>query len=151
MLLDGVKGLAVNHRADVGGQIGRMAQHQLLRRTLNHRDDVVGNAFVHTQQPQRRAALASRAKSALHHRVRHLLGQRGAVDQHGIDAAGLGNQRRDGTVFGGQRAVDGAGHGCRAGEHHPGHAGCGHQRCTHRVPRAIEQLQRALGHAGFMQ
>ena len=34
VLLDGVKGLAVNHRADIGRQLGRMAHYQFLRGAL---------------------------------------------------------------------------------------------------------------------
>ncbi len=106
---------------------------------------------MHTQQAQGRAALAGAAEGALHHRVAHLLGQRGAVNQHGVDATGLGNQRHDGTVFGGQRPVDALGHGGGAGEHHPGHAGCGHQRGAHRVACAVQQLQRTFRHTGAVQ
>jgi hypothetical protein len=39
-------------------------------------------------------------------RVDHLLGQRRAVDDHRVQAAGLGDQRHDGAVLGRQRADD---------------------------------------------
>ncbi len=68
------------------------------------------------QQAQRRAALAGRAEGALHHRIDHLLGQRAGVDHHRVDAAGLGDQRHDRAVLGGERAVDDLRHLRRAGE-----------------------------------
>jgi hypothetical protein len=49
---DALEGLAVDHRADIGGQLGRVARHQLLRRALDHLDHAVGDAFVHAQQAQ---------------------------------------------------------------------------------------------------
>ena len=76
------------------------------QRAAQHLDHAVGDALVHAQQAQRRAALAGRAEGALHDRVDHLLGQRGAVDDHRVDAAGLGDQRHDRAVLRGQRAVD---------------------------------------------
>jgi hypothetical protein len=54
---------------------------------------------------------------------RRSAGQRGAIDQHCVDAAGLGNQRHDGAVFGCQGTVDDLGHLSRAGEHDASHAG----------------------------
>ena len=151
MAPDASKSRGVNHRAEVGRELGRVAGHQLTRGTHNHLDHRIGYGLMQAQQAQRRAALAGAAKGALHHGVCHLLGQGSAVDQHGVDAAGLGNQRHDGAVLGGQRAVDQTRHLGRAGEHHTRHARCCHQSRTHRFARAVQQLQRALWHAGGMQ
>jgi hypothetical protein len=150
-LLDALEGLAVDHRADVGGQFGRVAHHQFPGRPLDHFDHRVRNAFVQAQQAQRRTALAGGAESALHHGIRHLLGQRGAVHHHGVDAAGLGDQRHDGAVFRGQRAVDDAGHLGGAGEHHAGDARQGNQRRAHGLARAVHELHRIHRHTGCVQ
>ena len=62
------------------------------RRTLDHRDHLVGDVGLHAEEPQRRAALARRAERRGHDVVGHLLGQRGRVDHHRIDAARLRDQ-----------------------------------------------------------
>ena len=87
----------------------------------------------------------------MHHRVGHLLGQGGAVHQHGVDAAGLGNQRHDGAVFRSEGAVDDFGDLRGAGEDDARHARRCHQRRTHGFARAVQQLQRTLRHPGSMQ
>ena len=146
-----VEGFAVDDRADIGGQLRRVARDQLLRGAADHPDHMVGDLGVHTQQAQRRTTLAGTAKCALHHRIADLLGQGGAVHQHGIDAAGLGDQRHDSAVLGRQRAVDDSGHRGRAGKHHTGYAGRRHQRRAHRVARAMQQLQNIRRHTGRVQ
>ena len=82
----------------------------------------VGDVLLHAEQPQRRAALAGGAESRGDDVVGHLLGQRGGIDDHGVDAAGLGDQRRDRAVLGGERAVDDARDFGRAGEGDAGDA-----------------------------
>ena len=120
---DASKASRVDHRADVGAPAAPGRRRRSSRAAPgDHLDHAVGDRLVHAQQAQRRAALAGRAERALHHRVGHLLGQRGRIDQHGVDAAGLGDQRDDGAVLGGERALDGLGHLGRAGEHHAGDA-----------------------------
>ena len=108
--------LAVDHRADMGGGIARIADPQFARGAGDHLDHPVGHVLLHAEQPQRRAALAGGAERRGHDIVGDLLGQRGGVDDHGVDAAGLGDQRHDRAVLGGERAVDRARHLRRAGE-----------------------------------
>ncbi len=55
----------------------------------------IGDVVLQAKQPQRRAALAGGAERRGDDVVGHLLGQRGGVDDHGVDAAGLGDQRHD--------------------------------------------------------
>ena len=98
--------LGVDHRADVGGQLAGSPTRSSASAPREHLDHGVGDALVHAQQAQRRAALAGRAERALHDGIDHLLGQRGAVDDHRVDAAGLGDQRHDRAVLRGQAAVD---------------------------------------------
>ncbi len=90
----------------------------------HHLEHALGHVVLHAQQAQRRAALAGGAEGGGDDVVGHLLGQRGGVDDHGVDAAGLGDQRRDRPVLGGERAVDDAGDLGRAGEDNAGDAGC---------------------------
>ena len=145
MLRDAVEGGAVYHRSYIGGQRRRVAHTELSGSAGNHLDHRIRSAFMQAQKPQGRAALTGRAKRALHHGVGHLLGQCGRVDQHGIDAAGLGNQRHDGAVFRGQRSLNNFGHRHRAGEDHAGNLRGRDQRRTHGVARSVQQLQRVLG------
>ena len=93
-----------------------IADLQFARGADDHLDHPVGDVLLHAEQPQRRAALAGGAEGRRHDVVRDLLGQRGRVDDHGVDAAGLGDQRHDRAVLGGERAVDEPRHLGRAGE-----------------------------------
>ena len=102
-------GLGVDHRADMGRELARVADLQLARRADDHLDHAVGDVVLQTEQPQRRAALAGGAEGGGDDVVGHLFGQRGGVDDHGVDAAGLGDQRHDRAVLGGERAVDARG------------------------------------------
>ena len=151
MALNVVKCFHVDHRADIRSDQRRVAGHQFFRCALDHFNHTIGDCRVHDQQTQRRAALTGRAESADHHRVDHLLGQRAAVDQHRVDAAGLSDQRNDGAVFHSQCALDDLGDLRGAGEHHTGNAGLGDQRRTHGFARAVQQLQCIGGHTRSMQ
>ncbi len=104
-----VFGLGVDHRADLDRRVARIAQRQLARRAGDHVEHAVGNILLHAEQTQRRAALTGGAEGRGDDVVGHLLGQRGGVDDHGVDAAGLSDQRRDRPLPGGERAVDEAG------------------------------------------
>ena len=106
-----------------GSPIGKFA-----RGARDHLDHAVGDVVLHEQQPQRRAALAGRAKRRRHDVVGDLFGQRGRVDDHGIDAAGLRDQRHDRAVLGGERAVDRTRDFGRAGEDDAGDVGMRRQR-----------------------
>ena len=82
--------------------------------------------------------------------VGHLFGQRRGIDDHGVDAAGLGDQRHDRPVFVGERAVDGAADFGRAGEGDAGDARIG-DKARADVAVAGNEMQRARRHAGFVQ
>ena len=96
----------VDHRTDMGRRIARIAEHQFARRARDHLEDTVGDILLHAEQPQRRAALAGGAEHRADHVVGHLLGQRGGIDDHRVDAAGLGDERHDRPVLARERAVD---------------------------------------------
>ena len=84
------------------------------------------------------------------HVVDHLLRQRGGVNNHGVDAASLGDQRHDGSVFPGEGPVDGAADFSRAGKHDPGDTRIGDELRAN-IAVAGNQVQRGDRHAGFMQ
>ena len=82
--------------------------------------------------------------------VGDLFGQRGGVDDHRVDAAGLGDQRHDRPRFGGERAVDLAADFSRTGEDNTRHAGMSDQArtdCT--VPG--DKMERRRRQARLMQ
>ncbi len=143
-------GLGVDHGADMGRGIGGVADLQFARGARDHLDHAVGDVLLHEQEPQRRAALARGTERRGHDVVGDLLGQRGGVRDHGIDAAGFCNQRYNRSVLGGERAVDRARDLGRAGEHHAGDIG---MRRQHRADRAVagHELQRRGRDAGLMQ
>ena len=133
--------LGIDHRADMGGGVGGIAELQFARRARDHLDHAVGDVVLQEQQPQRRAALAGRAERRGDDVVGDLFGQRGGIDDHGVDAAGLGDQRHDRAVLGGQRSVDRPRDFGRAGEDDAGDIGMRHQRGTDPAV-ALHQMQR---------
>ena len=134
----------------MGRRIARIAQRQFPRRAGDHLDHAVGDVILHAEEPQRRAALPGRPERRRDDIVGDLLRQRGGIDDHGIDAAGFGNQRHDRTVLGGQRPVDDPAYLRRAGEGDAGNARIGGQR---RADLAVagHEMQRARRHPGLMK
>ncbi len=116
MVIERLLGLLVDHRADVGRQVARIADLQRLHRAGDHLDHAVGDVFLDEQDAQGRAALAGALECRGNDVARDLLRQRRAVDDHRILAAGLGDERDDRPVALGQRAVDHARGLGRAGE-----------------------------------
>ena len=111
---------------------------------LQHRDDALGHILLHEQQARRRAALAGAVEGGGQHIAHRLLGQRRAIDDHGIHAAGLGDQRGDGAIARRKRPVDEGGRFVGAGE---GHACQGRMRQQHLAdPRAVARQE--LQHDG---
>ena len=134
----------------MGRYFARIADFQFARRADQHVEHALGDVVLQAEQPQRRAALAGGAERRCDDVVGHLLGQRRGVDDHGVDAAGLGDQRHDGAVFIGQRAVDGAAGFGRAGEGDTGDARIGDEARTNGAV-AGHEMQRARRHAGIVQ
>ena len=106
-----------DHRADIGGEVGRVADDERLHGALEHLEHPIGDVVLQAQQPQRRAALAGAAERGVDGVVDDLLGQGRRIDDHGVDATGLRDQRQDRAVAGRERAVEPAPGGGRAGEH----------------------------------
>ena len=154
MALNSGLGLGIDHRADVGSQRARVTHPQLLQRALQQPDQPVGHLVLHAQQAQRRAALAGAVEGRRHDVGGGLLGQRRAVDDHRVLAAGLGDQRyhlASGRQAPGQRGLDQARHLGGPGEQHAVDALVAHQRRAHGLAAAGQQLQRCAWHTGGMQ
>ena len=134
----------------MGRGIGGIAELQLVRRARDHLDHAVGDVLLHAEQPQRRAALPGGAERRHDDVVGDLLRQRGGVDDHRIDAAGLRDQRHNRLVLAGEHAVDGARHLGRAGERDAGAAPVGDERGAD-LAVADHELQRLGGNAGLVQ
>ena len=84
----------VNHRADIGGEIPRIAQAQLVHRPLDHLDQMRRDILLHIEAAQRRAPLPRRAERPRHDIAHRLLRQGRAIDDHRVKAACLRDQRR---------------------------------------------------------
>ena len=143
-------GLGVDHRADMGRDVSGIADLQLARRARDHLDHAVGDVLLHEQQPQRRAALAGRSERGGDDIVGDLLGQRGGIGDHGVDAAGLRDQRHDRSVLGGERPVDVTRDLGRAGEDDAGDLRMRGQRRTDAAV-AGDEVQCAFRDAGLVQ
>ena len=148
---DRVARVRVDHRTDVGRQAARIADAQLAHRALEHVEHPVGDVFLQAQDAQRRAALAGAVERGGERIGDHLLGQRGAVDDHRVLAAGLGDQHARSSVALAQRALDQPRDLGRAGEDHAGDARVADQRRADVSPLAGQELQHVGGHAGIVQ
>ena len=84
------------------------------------------------------------------HIVDDLLFQRRRIDEHAVQAAGLGNQRHDRAIFCSKRAIDDARDFGRAGERNTGDARIGDELAT---DDAItdHQLQHIFRQAGLAE
>ncbi|MNU99998.1 hypothetical protein D3C71_901530 [compost metagenome] len=147
-------GLGVDDRADVGGEVLGAADLVLGHGTLEHTDHPLGDVVLHAQHPQGGAALTGaveRRGDDVHH---HLFGESGGVDDHGVLAAGLGDER-NGAALGveatGQVAGDDTRHLGGAGEHDAAHSLVRDERRPHGLTPARQQLHRTGGDAGLTQ
>ena len=80
-----------------------------------------------------------------------MLGQRRAVDHHGIDASGLRNQGQDRAIRQGQLTLDAFGGGHRSGEGHASAPWAVDQGCPHVCTTAWGADQGLLGDAAAVQ
>ena len=74
--------LGVDDRADVGRELRRVADGELVHGALEHGDGAVGHVLLEVEDAQGRAALAGAVEGGGQHVADDLLGQRGAVDDH---------------------------------------------------------------------
>ena len=113
--IQAIPGRSRDDRAHVGREFGRIADDEFVHGAHDHFQNRIGDLLLQEQQPQRRAALTRAHESGTHHIVDHLLRQSGRIDQHGVQAAGLGDQRHDRAAARGQAAIDGKSSRRRAG------------------------------------
>ena len=154
VLFYAVTRLGIDHRADVDGQLRRVADAALRDGAAEHFNDAVGAVFLQAQHAQRRAALARAVERRGNDIGHHLFGQRRRVDNHRVLAAGLGHQHHGLAVAPqalGQLALQNARDIGGAREQHALHARVGDQRRAHALALAGQQLHHGLGHAGLPQ
>ncbi len=109
-------GIGVDHRADIGRELRRIADNQRFECAADHGDHFVEHLVLNVEHPQRRAALARALERRGDDIAGHLFGERRAVDDHRVLPTGLGDEGRDRPVARGKCAVDRLrGHG-RPGE-----------------------------------
>ena len=137
--------LVVDHRADVGGGIGRIADGTHVHRAVEPLDQPVGGVVRQEQQAQRRAALAGRAEGREDHVVDHLLALGRGVDEHGVEPAGLGDEGHDRALARRQGAVDRPGGVGAAGEGDAGQHGMGEQRRADGLASPRQEVQDSRG------
>jgi hypothetical protein len=92
----------VDDRADVGGEVGRVADAQLLHRTGEHFAHPVGDVGLDEQHAQRRAALSGRVEGRGDDVADDLFGQRRRIGDQRVLAAGFGDQRHQRAFLAGQ-------------------------------------------------
>jgi hypothetical protein len=87
-------GSPVDHRSDVGFEVGRVADAQFLHGAGEHFADPVGDVGLDEQHAQCRAALAGRVEGRGDDIADDLLGQRRGIGDQRVLTAGLGDQRQ---------------------------------------------------------
>ena len=98
-------GFAIDNGPNVGFQQHGVAYVKLVHRTFNHGERFVGDAVLQAEDAQRGAALSCAIKGGVDDIGDYLLGQGGAIHNHGVLPACFGNQH--GVVFAlGKGAVD---------------------------------------------
>ena len=149
--LDRVARVSVDHRADVDRKGLGAADPALGHRTAQHLDDAIGAVLLHAEDAQRRAALAG-AVERRGDRVAHdLLGERRRIDEHGVLATGLGDERDRPAGAAeplGEAPLQQPRDVGRAGEHHALDARIGNERSTDGLASPRHELQRVRRSAG---
>ena len=121
MSLEHRAGALVDDGSDIRRQQRGVAQHHFVHVAREEFQYPIRNLFLQEQDAQRRTALSGAVEGRLHHVGDHLLGQCGAVDQHRVLPAGLGNQRSDRARARSEATLDDASGLGRAREYDSGH------------------------------
>jgi hypothetical protein len=137
--------LGVDDRADIGRQAQGSPTRSSSIAPLIMAITCGGDVFLHVKAAQRRTALPGRAEAGGHDIAHRLFGQRGRIDDHRVQPAGFGDQRRAGRHIGGHGAGDDLRGLGRAGEDHARHPRVRGQRRAHRAVLPGQQLQRRAG------
>ena len=92
--LDRVARLRGDDRADVDRELARIADFELGHRAFQHLEHAVGHVVLQAEDAQRRTALARRIEGRRQNVGDDLLRQRRGIDDHRVEAAGFGDERR---------------------------------------------------------
>ena len=142
--------LGVDHGADVGGQLPRVAKAQRVHRAAQHGQQVVGDILLHIEAAQRRAALTGGLEGAFDDGLHRLFRECGAVHDHCVQPAGFRDEGCAGGQVARHRGADFQGGLGGAGKRHARHARIGGERRAH-IPCTGQELQRRQRHTGGMQ
>ncbi len=147
-------GFRVDHRPDISGETARIAHAAFGHCPAQHLQRVVGHVVLQTQHAQGRTTLTGAVEGGGQHVNHHLLGQRGGVNDHGVQAASFGYQRRRASLRVQTRrniALQQRRHFGGAGKHHAAHAVIRSQFRADRFTTPRQQLDHASRHARFKQ
>ena len=127
-----------------------VADPQFARGADQHLQRGFENLLLKAKQTQSGAALSRRAEGGGQRVVGHLFEQRRGIHDHGVDAAGFGDEGDHAALALRELPLNCARGRKRAGEDHASDARIGHKP---RADRAVagQELQHALGHAGAEQ
>ena len=145
---DPVARLRVDHRADVGAERTGIADHQGIHGAEQHLQQAILHVALDIEDPQGRTALPGALERTGQNVAHRLLGQRGRIDDHGVEPAGLCDQHGLGRALG-ELLVDQLRDLGRAGEADPGDPRVGGQPRADRRSVSGQQLNHVLGHAGL--
>ena len=141
ILLQHMPGVQIDHRANVGRQSGRITQLQFPHRTGKHLYHRIGNILLQVHDAQRRTALPRALKGRSHHIIHYLLWQRRGINQHNVEAAGLGDKGDNGPLALSQLSIDQFRRACAAGKHHPRNTRVSYQTSTDSRAITRQQMQ----------
>ena len=140
----------VDDRADIRRQQAGVADPQFGDGAGQHGENPGGDILLQEQDARRGTALAGAVEGGQDDVVDDLLRQGGGIDDHGVLATGLGDQRHDRSRPGGQHAADAAGRVGRAGEGDAGDAQVGDEQAAD-LAAAGQQVQHVFRDAGAVQ
>ncbi len=141
--------LRVNNRADIDGDIPRVADFKLAHGAVQHADHLIRHILLHIQNPEGRTTLPRRLEGRRDNIADRLLGQGAGINDHGVEPARLGNQRSLRIRIIGHGAGNALRRLGRAGKTDPGNLRMGHQRRAHHRAVAGQQLQHLIRNTGL--
>ncbi len=151
MCAHAVRSSLVDQRSDIGRDVPRVADLQLVHRAVQHFEYARCSLFLKVQYSQCRAALAGGLKGRRHDVAHCLFRQRCRINDHGVETACFGDQWRSRREVIGHGSIDRLRGLERSGEANAVDAWVGDQRCADHRAGANDQLQHILGHACLVQ
>ncbi len=150
---DNVLGFLRDNCTDINLELVGTANGKLLKRTLEHRQNAVGDIFLQTKHTQRRATLTGAVESRANHVEHDLLGESGRIHDHCVLATCFSDQRDRLAIWQQTRSKLRLNEACnfgRAGEHYAtGFLRC--NKCCTDAAIARQKLQCISRNASFVQ